>query len=197
MATTPRRQNLVLHAIQSRAPFTKRLVWATVVAIASSAYVPLAFGHVTAEIRRTLTVTATEPLTLDVEIPSGELQILYGRDGRVSIAGFAQASADTKLDDNFFPAVLTIEQNGNHLSIRHVPNLAYPEEGINVLYRIDVRDCKLRLKTGIWIYRSSGSTSTPEPATATYPACASRKASVPRQKMATLPSWSSVRPPQP
>ena len=138
MATTPRRQNLVPYAIQSRAPFTIRLVWVTVVTIASLAYVPLAFAYVTAEIRRTLMVTATEPLTLDVEIPSGELQILYGRDGRVSIAGFARASADTKLDDNFFPAVLTIEQNGNHFSIRHVPNLAYPEEGINVSYRIDV-----------------------------------------------------------
>jgi DUF4097 and DUF4098 domain-containing protein YvlB len=42
------------------------------------------------------------------------------------------------LDDNFFPAVLTIEQEGNHLTIRHVPSPAYSEDGIRVLYRIDV-----------------------------------------------------------
>jgi DUF4097 and DUF4098 domain-containing protein YvlB len=42
------------------------------------------------------------------------------------------------LDDNFFPTVLAIQQDGNRLTIRHVPNAAYREEGINVLYRIDV-----------------------------------------------------------
>jgi DUF4097 and DUF4098 domain-containing protein YvlB len=33
---------------------------------------------------------------------------------------------------------LTIEQNGNHVRIRHVAHFAYPEAGINVSYRIDV-----------------------------------------------------------
>jgi hypothetical protein len=76
-------------------------------------------------------------VTLDIEVAKGEVQILYSRDGQVSIAGFAQASSGG-LDNKFFSAVLTIEQSGNHLKIRHVSNPAYPEEGINVLYRIDV-----------------------------------------------------------
>ena len=118
--------------------FTRRLAWAAVVTIASVAYGQLALAQPTDEFHRTLMVTATEPVTLDVEIPSRELQILYSRDGQVSITGFAQASADARLDNNFFKAVLTIEQNGNHLKIRHVRNPAYPEEGINVLYRMDV-----------------------------------------------------------
>ena len=138
MATTSRRQTLPLPAIQRRAPFTRRLAWAAVVAIASLADVQMSFAQATAEIRRTLMVTTTEPLAVDVEVPSGELQILYGRDGQVSISGVAKASADAKLDDNFFPTVLTIQQNGNHLTIRHIPNAAYLEERINVLYRIDV-----------------------------------------------------------
>jgi hypothetical protein len=87
---------------------------------------------------RNPSVTSTDPLALDIEVPSGDLQILYGREGQVSISGVAKASADAKLDDNFFPAVLTIEQEGNHLTIRHLPSPAYSEDGIRVLYRIDV-----------------------------------------------------------
>jgi len=138
MATTAIKQNSLLNAIQRRAPLTRLLAWVTVVTIASVALAPLTFAAVTAEFHRTLTVTATEPVMLEVEIPNGELQILYGQDGQLSISGTAKASADAKLDDNFFPAVLTIEQKGNRFTIRHVPNPVYREEGISVLYRIAV-----------------------------------------------------------
>jgi hypothetical protein len=138
MATTLRKQRLPQHAARCRARFARRLAWFTVVSIASVACIQNSFAQVTSEIRRTLTITSTEPLALDVEVPSGDLQILYGREGQVSISGVARASADAKLDDNFFPAVLIIEQEGNHLTIRHVPSPAYSEDGIRVLYRIDV-----------------------------------------------------------
>ena len=138
MATTLRRQRSPLHAARCRARFARRLAWFTVVSIASVACIQNSFAQVTTEIRRTLTVTSTEPLALDVEVPSGDLQILYGREGQVSISGVAKPSAGAKLDDNFFPAVLIIEQDGNHLTIRHVPSPAYSEKGIRVLYRIDV-----------------------------------------------------------
>jgi DUF4097 and DUF4098 domain-containing protein YvlB len=94
-------------------------------------------GQVANQFRRTLTVTSTEPVALDIEVSRGDVQILYSRDGQVSITGFAQASGGP-LDSNFFKTVLTIEQRGNHLKIRHVSNPAYPEEAFNVLYRIDV-----------------------------------------------------------
>jgi DUF4097 and DUF4098 domain-containing protein YvlB len=139
MATTlTRRQRLPLLAARCGARFARRLAWFTVVSIVSVVCIRPSFAQVTADIRRTLVVTATEPVTLDVEVSSGDLQILYGREGQVSISGVAKASADAKLDNNFFPAVLTIEQEGNHLTIRHVPSPAYSEEGIRVLYRIDV-----------------------------------------------------------
>jgi DUF4097 and DUF4098 domain-containing protein YvlB len=118
--------------------FARRLACIMVASIASMACIQLSFAQVKAEIHRTLMVRSTEQVMLDVEVPRGDLQILYGREGRVSIAAFATASADAKLDDNFFPAVLAIEQEGNHLTIRHVPVPAYPEKGIGVLYRIDV-----------------------------------------------------------
>jgi hypothetical protein len=138
MTTTLRRQSLPPLAIRCSRRLARRLAWVTLIAIASLAYVQTSVAQVTGEFHRTLSMSATERVMLDVEISSGELQILYGRDGQLSISGAAEASADTKLDDNFFPAVLTIEQTGNHLTIRHVPNPAYPEEGISVHYRIDV-----------------------------------------------------------
>jgi DUF4097 and DUF4098 domain-containing protein YvlB len=88
------------------------------------------------QFHQTLTVTTTEPVTLDIEVARGEVQVLYGRDGQVSITGSARGAGG--LDRNFFKAVLTIEQSGNHFKVRHVSNSAYPEEGINVSYRIDV-----------------------------------------------------------
>ena len=109
MVPTLRRQNVLLQAIQSGAPLKRRLAWVTAITLVSWASGPLVAAQVTTEIRRTLTVTSTEPLALDVEVPSGDLQILYGREGQVSISGVAKASAGAKLDDNFFPAALTIE----------------------------------------------------------------------------------------
>lgn len=96
------------------------------------------FAGSAAEFHRTFAVSATEPLTLDVELPSGHVQILYGRDGQVSISAVARASADVRLDDNFLASVLSIEQAGNHLTVRRVPNPAYPEEVVSSVYRIDV-----------------------------------------------------------
>jgi Putative adhesin len=138
MLPTLKRQNVLLHPVQSDVPLKKRLAWVAVVAIASLVCIQMSFAQVTAEFHQTLMVTVTEPVMLDVEIPSGELQILYGRDGQVSISGAVKASADAKLDDNFLSAVLTIEQIGNHITIRRLPNPAVPEEGISVFYRIDV-----------------------------------------------------------
>lgn len=99
----------------------------------------LSSAQTTTEFHRTLAVTA-EPVTLEVEISSGDLQVLYGRDGEVSIAATAKASPDAAahLDDNYFPEVLNIRQEGNHLTLRHFSNSAYPEKGIAVLYRIAV-----------------------------------------------------------
>ena len=138
MATTRGRKTSPLYAARCGVRLARRLAWVTAASIAAVASVQLSFAQGKAEIHRTLMVTSTEQVILDVDVPSGDLQILYGREGQVSIAGVATASSDAKLDDNFFPAVLTIEQEGNHLTIRHVPEPAYPEKGIGVLYRIDV-----------------------------------------------------------
>ena len=112
--------------------------WSTFVALALLTHSHVALAQSRAEFHQTLMVTATEPVVLDVEIPTGELQVLYGQDGQVSITGFAQSLTDGKLDDNFFRAVLIVEQTGNRLKIRHTASSSYPEQGINIHYRINV-----------------------------------------------------------
>ena len=114
MVATRRRKSSPVYAARCGEQFARCLAWVAVASTAAMACIQLSFARVTAEIHRTLVVTSTEQVMLDVEVPSGDLQILYGREGQVSIAGVATASADVKLDDNFFPAVLTIEQEGNH-----------------------------------------------------------------------------------
>jgi DUF4097 and DUF4098 domain-containing protein YvlB len=116
----------------------RHAAWVTIIASVSFAHVQRSFAQHIAEFHRTLTVTPAETVTLDVEVPSGELQISYGRDGQMSIAGVAKSSAEAKLDDNFFPSVLTIDQDGNHIRIKQVSPPAFPEKSISVVYRIDV-----------------------------------------------------------
>jgi Putative adhesin len=114
------------------------LAWLMATAIACLACGSPSFAQAPPQIHRTLTVTMSEPLTLEVDVPCGEVEILYGRDGQVSISGVAKASAGTKLDSSFFSNALDIEQAGNRVTIRHVPNPAWGEEGVKVFYRIDV-----------------------------------------------------------
>lgn len=109
-----------------------------VAAITSLACVPFSFAQLTSEFHRNLIVATAQLVTLDVEITDGELQIAYARDGQVTISGVAKAAADVKLDDRFFSSVLAIDQEGNHLHIRHTANAASPEAAVSVRYRIDV-----------------------------------------------------------
>ena len=108
------------------------------VALALLGCVPMTFAQLTSEFRRTLTVTPAESVMLDIEISNGDLQIRYGREGQVSISGVAKTSTNVQLDDNYFASVLAIDQEGNHLRIRNVQRVDFPETAISVLYRIDV-----------------------------------------------------------
>ena len=112
--------------------------WAWIAGIATLAFVQLSFAQDAPELHRTFTVAAGEALTLDIDVPTGDLKILYGREGQVSIAGFAKGAADEKVEDNFFTTAVRIEQTGNRITIRQRSNRAYPEEDIKVLYWIDV-----------------------------------------------------------
>jgi hypothetical protein len=110
--------------------------WMAIALLASIALACQAQSKI--EFRRTFPATVAQPVSLTVEISSGDLEVAYNRDGQISIAAYATAQGDAKLDDNYFPTVLTVEQNGNHLSIRQVSTSVYDEARITAIYRIDV-----------------------------------------------------------
>ena len=97
----------------------------------------LTLAQATTEFRQTFMVTIQEPVTLDVDLARADLQIVYSRDGQVSIAALAQTSVNAKPNESTFKPP-TIEQDGNHFTIRSASDPARAEAGSNVLYRIDV-----------------------------------------------------------
>lgn len=115
-----------------------RFLCISTVALSTLMWGQLLLAQGATEFQRTLTVTPAEPVALDIDLPNGNLEVAYGRDGQVSIAASAKGSSENKVDDNFSPVVLSIEQNGNHITVRHLSNSSHLQERTNILYRIDV-----------------------------------------------------------
>jgi hypothetical protein len=89
------------------------------------------------EFHRTLAVTETEPVLLDVELPHGDIQILYSRDGEVSITGSAQNTSGATVSVDFLGAGLLVEQDANRIRIQQSAGAA-ELKGIHLTYRVDV-----------------------------------------------------------
>jgi DUF4097 and DUF4098 domain-containing protein YvlB len=87
---------------------------------------------------KALPISNAEPVFLSLNVKHGDVDILYSRDGQVTITAVAQASGDLQLDDAYFPMTVVIEQSRNHLTLSQVSNKAYPEKKIKVRLRIDV-----------------------------------------------------------
>ena len=98
----------------------------------------LSGAQTSAEFHKSLPVSSAEPVVLSVEMRHGDVDILYSRDGQVSITAVGQAAGDSMLGDNFFLTTLAIEQSGNHVSVRQISNSTASEEKIKVRLRIDV-----------------------------------------------------------
>ena len=92
----------------------------------------------TAEFHRTLTVANEDPVTLSLDLSTADLDILYSRDGQVSITSLAQTSGDLKIDENDLQAALAVEQAGNKLTIRQALLSAFPDAKMKIRYRIEV-----------------------------------------------------------
>jgi len=98
----------------------------------------LSGAQTSAEFHKSLPVSSAELVVLSVEMRHGDVEILYNRDGQVSITALGQAVGDARVDGNFFPTTLGIEQSGNHVSLRQISSTTYSEEKIRVRLRIDV-----------------------------------------------------------
>jgi DUF4097 and DUF4098 domain-containing protein YvlB len=92
----------------------------------------------TYDFHQTLTVRPSEPVVLSVGLARGSLQVLYGRDGQVSITAYGMASDGGKLDASYLTSMVAVEQNGNRIQVRDVPKPDGMGARNTVHYRIDV-----------------------------------------------------------
>lgn len=97
-----------------------------------------ALGAASAEFHQTLSVTPSEMVSLDVDLPAGELEICYGHEGQVSISAIARPSGPVHIEENASSPLVTVEQNGNHVTVRHTPGPTDADDRVRVLYRIEV-----------------------------------------------------------
>jgi putative adhesin len=106
-------------------------------AVVLMAGMQLAQAQSASEFQRTLEISVTDPVRLDVTLSRGDLQIVYGRDGELSIAVVPEVSAGGQ-DEKIPHDVPTISQDGNQVVIRQNPESATSDPHSKLLYRIVV-----------------------------------------------------------
>src|SRR5215813_10296179 len=81
-------------------------------AVALTTCAQLGFAQSVREYHRTLQVTGADPVTLDVHLSEGDLQIVHGHDEQVSIVAIARVPAGTKAGEESLAAQISVEQDG-------------------------------------------------------------------------------------
>src|SRR5262245_15949113 len=107
-------------------------------AVALMTCAQLGFAQSAREYQLTLPVTSADPVTLDVHLSEGELQIAYGRDGQISIVAIARVPLGTKAGEESLAAPISVEQDGNHVQVRNPSGAGSAADKIRVVCRIDV-----------------------------------------------------------
>lgn len=114
----------------------KQCAWRMILVIGVAAFLQPACAQTVNPYHRTLAVAMNDPVMLDVDVPKGELQIFYSREGQVSVTASPQISSRAMQETNL-EAVVALVQDGNRIRLRQVS--ASPEDaGAGVLYRFDV-----------------------------------------------------------
>jgi hypothetical protein len=126
---------LARKALRQVACLIEHLWWPAVV-VALAAFMHPAFAQSPREFRRTLSVTPDDPVTLDVHLSEGQLQIAYGRREEVSIAAISLSAAAKT--DKALVADLAIHQDGNKLRIRNMLRAETPAQQVGIVCKIDV-----------------------------------------------------------
>jgi hypothetical protein len=107
----------------------------SLLAIVFTASTPWARAQTVDQYHRVLTVSTSEAVMLDVDVPRGDLQILYSHEGQVSVTAFPQPSFSARPNENV-AAAIALEQDGNRIKLRYVSNSS--TDGNGIFYRIDV-----------------------------------------------------------
>ncbi len=88
--------------------------------------------------RQTFTVGSSETVQLDVSLSSGDLQVIYSRDGRVVITAYGTGPNGARLDPQYLGSLIEAEQRGNRIRLRDVPQSKMPQPRRALHFRIDV-----------------------------------------------------------
>jgi hypothetical protein len=116
-------------------PFASRVIFAIVFTV----FAHSAYAQSVDQYHRTLTVSTAEPVVLDVDVPKGELQILYSHEGEVSVTASAQPSSKTETTIKRNVATeIALDQDGNRIKLRYVSDSSSDKTVAGILYRIDV-----------------------------------------------------------
>ncbi len=98
-------------------------------------WIPHTLAQGALQFQETKPVALQEPVILDIDIEIGQLQILYNRDGQVTLSVSTQGSLGVEAGKDSPPLPL-VEQNGNHITIRMAG--ARDQKVRSAHYRLDV-----------------------------------------------------------
>jgi len=90
------------------------------------------------DFHQTLAVAPAQAVALDVTLANGDLEVLYSKDGEVSVTATGHDANGTRLNEAFLKASLFLEQNGNHITLRQTSSAAYLQDRLHIRYRMDV-----------------------------------------------------------
>ena len=95
-----------------------------------------ALTQITREFHQALSVSIAQPVSLNIELSEGDLQVAYRREGEVSIS--LQITADSNVPSDFLANLLSVSRVGNQINIRQQHSLDTSPDRIRFTYRIDV-----------------------------------------------------------
>jgi Toastrack DUF4097 len=95
-----------------------------------------ALAQITRDFNQTFAVSIAQPVRLDIELPTGDLQVAYSREGEVSIS--LQITADPNVPSDFPVNLLSVTRAGNEINIRQQHSLDTSPDRIRITYRIGV-----------------------------------------------------------
>lgn len=95
-----------------------------------------ALTQVTREFHQALSVSIAQPVSLNIELSAGDLQVAYSREGEVSIS--LQTTADSSVPADFLANLLSVTRAGNQINIRQQHSLDTAADRIRITYRINV-----------------------------------------------------------
>ena len=122
-----------LRALRPRCLFV-HVGWVAVVIAALLESQPL-FAQPVREWHRKLATSIAEPVSLQVELFTGDLQIAYAREGEVSITATGRTASGTFLNEEYFTDRILVAGSGNRITIHEQSPLS---DSVKVSYKIDV-----------------------------------------------------------